>query len=64
MEILHPGACQKYLLECGICGARVVADRREMREEDFYSVEESRYLPCNCLVCGGLLRTTMDKGLK
>lgn len=64
MEILHKGVCPKYLLECGVCGTKVVADHREMREEDFYSVTDSRYIVCHCPVCGGLLRTTMDKGLK
>ena len=64
MEILHQGVCPKYLLECEVCWTRVLADHREMREDDFPSMVGKRYIACHCPTCGGLLRTTTDKGLK
>lgn len=64
MEILHQGVCPKYLLECGVCGTRVMADHREMREDNFPSVVGKRYIACDCPICGELLRTTTDKGRK
>lgn len=64
MEILHKGVCPKYLLECGVCGTRVMTEHREMRADNFPSMGGTWYFSCNCPVCGELLRTTMDKGLK